>query len=69
MYVCLCRGITDKAIKSAIYDGATNISALRKSIGVAAQCGKCSDLTQNILDETLHGSSSNAATPQFYSAV
>ncbi|MGN0920618.1 MAG: bacterioferritin-associated ferredoxin [Cellvibrio sp.] len=49
MYVCLCRGITDRQIKSAIADGARHLGHLRKQLGVATQCGKCACLAKDLL--------------------
>lgn len=53
MYVCLCKGITDSQIRAAIEDGANSFKEVRKTLGVASQCGKCGILTREILRETL----------------
>lgn len=50
MYVCLCRGVTDRQIQAAIQNGADSLSHLRKSLGVAGQCGKCACSAQELLD-------------------
>lgn len=50
MYICLCRGITDSQIQSAIKNGAQTLSQLRKNLGVAGQCGKCACSAQELLD-------------------
>lgn len=42
MYVCLCNGITDRQIQSAIQNGATSVSRVYRSQDCTAQCGKCS---------------------------
>lgn len=57
MYVCLCNAITDKAIREAVGEGAGNIRELKKTLGVANQCGKCTQLAQQIVDETIIDSS------------
>lgn len=50
MYVCLCKGITDSQIRQAIEEGgASSIKDLRRSLGVATQCGKCSCFTKEML--------------------
>ncbi|WP_049721518.1 bacterioferritin-associated ferredoxin [Gilvimarinus polysaccharolyticus] len=74
MYVCLCKGITDRQIEAAVHDGADSLGKLRKTLGVASQCGKCSSLTREILDETLQSSSMLeipmlAGMPQFYAVA
>jgi bacterioferritin-associated ferredoxin len=57
MYVCLCKGITDSQIRAAIQDGASSFRDVRKSLGVASQCGKCGMQTREILREFLQDSS------------
>jgi bacterioferritin-associated ferredoxin len=66
MYVCLCKGITDRQIKEAVYDGATTVGQLRKCLGVASQCGKCGITTREILQQTLATSASDNQYPQYY---
>jgi bacterioferritin-associated ferredoxin len=54
MYVCLCNAVTDKEIKEAVLkDGVGNIRDLRDKMTIANQCGKCSQLTQSIIDSTI----------------
>lgn len=55
MYVCICKGITDRQIKEAVYDGSTSVKALRRHLGVSSQCGRCAELAQEIIDETMAG--------------
>ncbi|NQX87031.1 MAG: bacterioferritin-associated ferredoxin [Halioglobus sp.] len=51
MYVCLCNGITDTQIRAAIQKGASSLKDVRKTLGVANQCGKCGIQTREILRE------------------
>lgn len=51
MYVCLCKGITDRQIKAAIDNGANSVGQLRKCLGVASQCGKCMVSARELLQE------------------
>ena len=51
MYVCICNGITDKQIKKAIAGGVTSLEELHDELGVASQCGSCSDHAMMIIDE------------------
>ncbi len=68
MYVCVCKGITDHQIKDAVYAGATTVGKLRKALGVASQCGKCTCLTRELIDETLQ-SHQGAERESLYYAV
>jgi bacterioferritin-associated ferredoxin len=54
MYVCLCLGITDKAIKQAVLeDGVGNMRQLKQQLSVGTQCGKCVQMAQSIIDNTI----------------
>ena len=53
MYVCVCRGITESALREAIYQGADRMRDLKASLGVAEQCGICACHAKQVLDQTL----------------
>jgi bacterioferritin-associated ferredoxin len=48
MYVCLCKGVTDSQIRSAVENGAS-IRDIRDQLGVMTECGKCACLTKDIV--------------------
>jgi bacterioferritin-associated ferredoxin len=50
MYVCICNGITDKQIRAAAARGVGSLQELRDELGVASQCGGCSDHALSILE-------------------
>jgi len=61
MYVCVCNAITEREIRQAIELGANTILELKRSLGVAANCGKCVDCARDILcDENANASSAGA---------
>lgn len=66
MYVCLCKGITDRQIRAAIDDGANSLGKLRKTLGVASQCGKCACVARELLDESQANSSLLNTAPLYY---
>ena len=41
MFVCLCKAVSDKAIKQQIAMGTSTMRELKASLGVGSQCGKC----------------------------
>jgi len=41
MYVCICKGVTEKTIQEAAKSGVNDYKSLRDKTGVASQCGKC----------------------------
>ncbi len=53
MYLCICRSITDRKIKEAIYDGASNMDDIKQGLGAATCCGKCSRSINEVIQETL----------------
>ncbi len=69
MYVCLCKGITDRQIKAAIDNGANSVGQLRKCLGVASQCGKCSATARELLQESLSDTPLINGLPQYYAVA
>lgn len=53
MYICICKGITDKDIRNAVIDGAGSYACVRKQLGVSSQCGQCARDTKTLVHETL----------------
>ncbi len=56
MYVCLCKGVTTSQIEGAVNSGAQSLADLQASLGVAENCGRCSDSAQQIIREMLEKS-------------
>lgn len=53
MYVCLCKGITDRDIAQSVHRGACSFREVREELGVSTQCGKCACLARAIVEENL----------------
>jgi len=53
MYVCICKGVTENAIREAISQGADRMRDLKASLGVSEQCGICACHAKELLDQTL----------------
>ncbi|MGH8105610.1 MAG: (2Fe-2S)-binding protein [Arenimonas sp.] len=51
MYVCVCFGITDKAIQRAAADGVRDVAELTMRTGLGSNCGSCRDMATDILNE------------------
>ena len=49
MYVCVCFGITDKAIQRAAADGVRDIAELTMRTGLGSNCGSCRGMASEIL--------------------
>lgn len=51
MYVCICNGVTDRAVREAAERGAKTLADLAMMTGCATNCGSCAGLAQQLLDE------------------
>jgi bacterioferritin-associated ferredoxin len=43
MYICVCNGITERQVQTAIAQGAKDLSDLQAELGVATCCGCCAE--------------------------
>jgi bacterioferritin-associated ferredoxin len=66
MYVCICKGITDKQIRAAVAAGASSLPELQHQLGVSSQCGKCQTLACQVMLEAMP--SSEAGYASYYAA-
>lgn len=55
MYVCLCHGITERAIRQAAGEGVSSFSELQQRTGVATCCGACREYAEETWQEALSG--------------
>jgi len=51
MYVCICNGITDRAVREAAQAGARDLTDLSAMTGCATSCGSCGELAMQLLRE------------------
>ena len=65
MYICLCKGVTDRDIAQAVSDGAESFLQVQRALGVSTQCGKCGELARSVVAECLATPSTH---PGFYEA-
>jgi len=52
MYVCICNGVTDRAIQQAIADGCCSLDELTRHTGCGDTCGCCLPLAADLLAES-----------------
>ena len=50
MYVCICKGITDHQIRSAVHQGARSVRDLYRDQALGSQCGKCVCTARQVLE-------------------
>ena len=51
MYVCVCNGVTDHAIREIAAAGCRTLAELTMRTGCGASCGSCVQMAQDLLDE------------------
>jgi bacterioferritin-associated ferredoxin len=55
MYVCVCRGITDRQVETAIDEGADTREKVTATCGAGGGCGGCHDMIEGMIDERACG--------------
>jgi bacterioferritin-associated ferredoxin len=53
MYVCICKGVTERQIREVAARGAHSLKDLRRELGVASECGKCAEEAKRCLKAAL----------------
>lgn len=53
MYICVCNAVTESSIRKAVREGARNLFDLVARTGCSTQCGRCSDLATEFLQDEL----------------
>jgi bacterioferritin-associated ferredoxin len=53
MYVCLCNGVTERAVREAVKSGARDLDDLRAMTGCATNCGSCADTALEVARDEL----------------
>ena len=53
MYVCICKAVTDSAIRTAVSEGASSLRELSARTGCSTQCGRCVNAVREVLDAAL----------------
>ncbi|SES97528.1 Bacterioferritin-associated ferredoxin [Nitrosomonas marina] len=51
MYICVCKGVTDGAIREAVNKGAERMRDLKNCLGVTEQCGVCACHAKEVLEQ------------------
>ena len=60
MYVCVCKGISDRRIREAVRQGLSRFEDLQRCTGVSTCCGKCEPTARAVLDEAVDARSLDA---------
>lgn len=68
MIVCSCNVVTDKQIRRAARDGASDLGDVARDCRAGAGCGGCRVTIEEILDE-VHGESQAHVEPPLFTSV
>ena len=52
MIACLCRGISDKAVRAVIAGGARSVSEIRRACGAGGDCGACRSMLAALVSQS-----------------
>lgn len=63
MYVCICKGVTDKHIHHAASQGIKTLKDLRATLGVSAECGRCAGCANQCLKRAHSANEAAGALP------
>lgn len=69
MYICICKGITDRSIRESVESGATSFRKVRNSLGVATECGQCACDAKKLVNDILDEQREFEASGLFYPAT
>ncbi|MDG1932824.1 MAG: (2Fe-2S)-binding protein [Luminiphilus sp.] len=51
MYICICKGVTESAIREQVCAGARSVDEVSRRTGCSTQCGKCLLRAKRVVQE------------------
>ena len=69
MYVCICKTVTEREVRSAVQLGAASLSDVRKALGVASCCGQCANCAKGIIQDERMRLPQSPAIGKFIAAI
>ena len=51
MYICICKGVTELAIRDEVCAGARSVDDVSRNTGCSTQCGKCLLRAQKVVED------------------
>lgn len=66
MFICVCLGVTDSEIASAIEQGHDSVHAINRELGAAGCCGSCMPSIEALIE--LHGEEKPTKEPLYVAA-
>ncbi|NAW32850.1 (2Fe-2S)-binding protein [Halomonas alimentaria] len=53
MYVCICKGVSDRRIRQVVEEGARSWREVQDETGCGTQCGKCACVGKSLTREAV----------------
>jgi bacterioferritin-associated ferredoxin len=50
MYICICHGVTDRAIRAAVAQGSRSLEDVSMATGCGTCCGQCRDAATAVIE-------------------
>jgi bacterioferritin-associated ferredoxin len=60
MIVCHCKGVSDRAIRRAVRNGARSVHQVARSCAAGSGCGGCYSVIEEIMDQECGGCTDSA---------
>jgi bacterioferritin-associated ferredoxin len=54
MFVCVCRAVTDREVKTVIEDGAVTVAEVTEACRAGGDCGACHQMIEDMIEDC-HG--------------
>ncbi|MCS6902479.1 MAG: (2Fe-2S)-binding protein [Myxococcales bacterium] len=51
MYICLCKGVSERVIKACLREGARTVHQVGLICGAGTDCGACRGVLQEMIEE------------------
>lgn len=51
MFVCLCKGVSDKVIRGCVRRGASSVGDVGRACGAGTDCGSCQGMIDELIEE------------------
>lgn len=51
MFVCLCKGISDRAVRACLREGARTVREVGMACGAGTDCGACRGVIRDLIEE------------------
>ncbi|MBF7054153.1 MULTISPECIES: (2Fe-2S)-binding protein [Halomonas] len=66
MYVCICKGVSDRRIRQVVEEGARSWREVQAETGCGTQCGKCACVGKSLTREAVKEELMQASTDLAY---